>query len=65
MRSSIAARFNTAVSGLLKTEEVSQSLGKLGSEAFTATSAEFTRIIRQAQQQWGPIVKASGFTAEN
>ncbi|MSQ51854.1 MAG: extra-cytoplasmic solute receptor [Betaproteobacteria bacterium] len=61
----IVAKFNGAVSGLLKTEEMRQSLAKLGANAFSATSEEFGQIIRRELERWGPIVKASGFTAED
>jgi tripartite-type tricarboxylate transporter receptor subunit TctC len=59
------ARFNSIVAGLLSSEEMRQSLAKLGTEAFAATPEEFGQIIRRELERWGPIVKASGFTAED
>jgi tripartite-type tricarboxylate transporter receptor subunit TctC len=61
----IVARFNAAVGSLLRTEELRQSLFKLGSEAFVTTSEEFGQIVKRELERWGPIVKASGFTAED
>ena len=61
----IVAKFNAAVAGLLKTEEMRQSLFKLGAEAFTSTPEEFGQIVRRELERWGPIVKASGFTSED
>ena len=61
----IVAKFNAAVGSLLKTEEVRASLAKLGSDAFAATPDEFSAIVRTELQRWGPIVKASGFTADD
>jgi len=59
------ARFNAVVAGLLNSEEMRQSLAKLGSEALATTPEEFGQIIRRELERWGPIVKASGFTAED
>ncbi|MFM9970325.1 MAG: tripartite tricarboxylate transporter substrate-binding protein, partial [Burkholderiales bacterium] len=61
----IVARFNAAVAGLLKTDEMRMSLQKLGSNAFSASSQEFGQIVKTELERWGPIVKASGFTAED
>jgi tripartite-type tricarboxylate transporter receptor subunit TctC len=61
----IVARFNAAVGTLLASEEMKQSLFKLGSEPYASTPAEFTAIIRHELERWGPIVKASGFTADD
>jgi len=61
----IVAKFNSIVSGLLATEDMRQSLAKLGSDAFASTPDEFGQIIRRELERWGPIVKASGFTAED
>ena len=61
----IVAKFNAVVAGLLATEEMKQSLAKLGSDAFASTPEEFGQIVRRELERWGPIVKASGFTAED
>lgn len=61
----IVAKFNAAVASILGTEEMRSSLFKLGSEAFVTTSEEFGQIIKRELERWGPIVKASGFTAED
>jgi tripartite-type tricarboxylate transporter receptor subunit TctC len=61
----IVAKFNAIVAGLLATEEMKQSLAKLGSDAFASTPEEFGQIVRRELERWGPIVKASGFTAED
>ena len=61
----IVAKFNAAVTGLLKTEEMRHSLAKIGANAFTSTSEEFGQIIRRELERWGPVAKASGFTGED
>ncbi len=59
------ARLNAAVAGLLRTEEMRESLAKFGNEALVTTPEEFGQIIRRELERWGSIVKASGFTAED
>ena len=59
------ARLNAAIGNALKSEDVVQSLAKFGVEPYITTPEQFASIIRRDIAKWGPIVKASGFTAED
>lgn len=59
------ARINADVGAALKQEDVVQNLAKFGVEPYIVTPGQFAAIIRRDIDKWGPIVKASGFTAED
>ncbi len=44
---------------------VADALEKAGFDPYTLPQAEFTRRIQAETLRWGPVVKASGFTAES
>jgi predicted nucleic acid-binding Zn ribbon protein len=44
---------------------VLEALGKFAYEAPFADAAQFRAQLRRDLERWGPIVKASGFTAED
>ena len=61
----VVANLNSAISEAVKSADVIESFAKFGVEAAAATPpAEFAALVRADIQRWGPIVKASGFTAE-
>ena len=49
----------------LKSDDVSQSLANYGSEVSFVPATPFAQLVRADIERWGPIVKASGFTAED
>src|SRR5262249_55588010 len=48
----------------LKSPDVADRLSKLGLDPATSTPEEFAKILASDYAKWGPVVKASGFTAE-
>ena len=59
------ARLSAAIGEAVKAEEVIQSFLKFGNEVAYAAPAAFAKLLRDDTERWGPIVKASGFTAED
>ena len=59
----------TALSGALhdavKSKEMVDSLAKVGNEPTFQTPAEFAATVQADLERWGPIVKESGFVAED
>ena len=55
------AALNRATSGNLLTDR----LAGYSMRPLTATSKEFDAMLRDDLQRWGPVVKASGFTADD
>lgn len=49
----------------MKDKAFTESLEKLGFDPYQLSSTEFASRIRRETAYWGPIVKASGFTAES
>jgi tripartite-type tricarboxylate transporter receptor subunit TctC len=41
------------------------SLAKVGNEPTFQTPAEFAATVRADLERWGPVVKASGFVADD
>ena len=60
----VVNRLDTAIRSALRTDAVQQGLTKLGFEAAGESQADFLRVMRTDLERWGPIVQASGFTAE-
>lgn len=58
------ARLNSALQDALKTAAVQQAFAKLGFEVAGESGASFASIVKADLERWGPIVKASGFKAE-
>ena len=59
------AKLAAAARSAVKDPAVVEALDKLGFEAVDMPTADFARRIAQETAQWAPIVKASGFTAED
>jgi tripartite-type tricarboxylate transporter receptor subunit TctC len=59
----------TALSGALhdavKSKEMVDSLARVGNEPTFQTPAEFAATVQADLERWGPIVKESGFVAED
>lgn len=60
----VVNRLDTAIRAALRSDPVQQGLVKLGFEAAGESQADFARLMRSDLERWGPIVRASGFTAE-
>jgi tripartite-type tricarboxylate transporter receptor subunit TctC len=48
----------------LASPDVVERLSKIGMDPVTSTPEEFSRIVASDYAKWGPVVKASGFTAD-
>ena len=59
------ARYNAAIGDALKSGEVAEGYSKFGMDVFAQTPEAFAATIRADLNRWGPVVKASGFTAED
>jgi len=55
---------NRGINKALTSPDVVERLTKLGMDPATSTPDEFARIVASDYAKWGPIVKASGFTAD-
>ena len=55
---------NRGINKALASPDVVERLTKLGMDPATSTPDEFARIVASDYAKWGPIVKASGFTAD-
>jgi tripartite-type tricarboxylate transporter receptor subunit TctC len=55
---------NRGINKALSSPDVIERLTKLGMDPATSTPDEFARIVASDYAKWGPIVKASGFTAD-
>ena len=59
------SRLAMAIGEAARSDEVSQSFLKFGNEVSVTTGANFVSLVRSDIERWGPVVKASGFTAED
>jgi len=55
---------NRSLNQALKSPDVAERLTKLGMDPAPTSPEEFGRILAADYSKWGPVVKASGFTAE-
>jgi tripartite-type tricarboxylate transporter receptor subunit TctC len=60
----IVRQLNDGIIAALKTPEVLQRMETLGAESVGSTPEEFAVFVKSEIARWGPIVKASGVTAE-
>jgi len=59
------AKLDDLLRDILKQPDVLEALGKFAYEAPFADAAQFRAQLRRDLERWAPIVKASGFTAED
>ena len=59
------ADLSAAVGEALKAKEVAEGLLRLGYETAPSTPAGFAARVRADFERWGPIVRGSGFTADD
>jgi len=57
-------QLNRSLNQALKSPDVAERLTKLGMDPAPTTPEEFGRILAADYAKWGPVVKASGFTAD-
>ncbi|MBT2326867.1 twin-arginine translocation pathway signal protein [Variovorax paradoxus] len=58
------AQLNAAVRDALASAEIKDGFRKMSFKPRGESPAEFAKLIRSDYEQWGPIVKATGFTVE-
>lgn len=59
------ARLNSMVREALKAPDVVEGLAKNSLQPFTQSTEEFVAMVKSDLARWAPIVKATGFTAED
>ncbi len=64
MAPDIVLALNAAVSEAVRSREMSESFAKMGNEAKFQTADQFAAQVKADLERWGPVVKASGFVAE-
>jgi tripartite-type tricarboxylate transporter receptor subunit TctC len=55
---------NVAIGEVVKSREMTESLAKIGNETKFQPPDQFAATVRTDLERWGPVVKASGFVAE-
>jgi tripartite-type tricarboxylate transporter receptor subunit TctC len=55
---------NAAIGEAARSPEMTAALEKFGNEPFFETPQQFALTLKAAIERWGPVVKASGFVAE-
>jgi len=61
----VVKRVSNAINDAVQSGDTQQNLFKFGMESAAATPIGFGEIVRQDLEKWRPIVKASGFSAED
>ncbi|UUX94472.1 Bug family tripartite tricarboxylate transporter substrate binding protein [Aquabacterium sp. J223] len=61
----VVQRLQAQVREALNTKEVQDGLAKLQLQANFAPPQEFARLIREDTEQWGPVIRESGFTPDD
>jgi tripartite-type tricarboxylate transporter receptor subunit TctC len=61
----IVAALNSAIAVAVKSHEMVDSLAKVGNEPGYETPEQFAATVKADIARWGPVVKASGFVAED
>jgi tripartite-type tricarboxylate transporter receptor subunit TctC len=61
----VTRRAADAVRAAVMSPDVVEAFAKLGLESAASTPAELAQMIKTENAQWGPVVKAVGFTPEN
>jgi len=59
------SRLSEAIALAARSGEVPENIQKFGMQPVTSGPAAFAATLREDLQRWAPIVKASGFTAED
>lgn len=59
------ARLSASIGEATRSDEVIQSFAKFGNDVSYVAPAAFASLVRGDIDRWGPVVKASGFTADD
>ena len=60
----IVSRAASTINDALKSPELRETYSKFGMDPLGGTPESFAALIKSDLAQWGPVIKASGFTAE-
>jgi len=60
----IVDQLNRSLNAALTSPDVAERLTRLGMDPAPSTPEEFGRVLAADYAKWGPVVKATGFTAE-
>ncbi len=60
----LVRRLNAAINETLQTPEMTELLAKLGLQPLRLGVDEFARFVRAETERWGPLVRSTGFKAE-
>jgi tripartite-type tricarboxylate transporter receptor subunit TctC len=60
----VVAKLNTAIRTALKAKPLVEGLEKLSFEIEGASSTDYAKTVKVELERWAPVVKASGFSAE-
>jgi tripartite-type tricarboxylate transporter receptor subunit TctC len=60
----VVAALNAAIAEAVGSPEVTESLARMGSDALSEPPDAFAARLKADMERWGPVVKASGFVAE-
>jgi tripartite-type tricarboxylate transporter receptor subunit TctC len=60
----VVSALSAAIGEATKSSDMAENLAKFGSEPTFETLAQFAMTVKAELERWGPIVKASGFVAE-
>lgn len=58
------AKTSAILNALMQRQDIKDGYAGIGMETMQSTPASFAAVIKSDMERWGPIVKASGFTAE-
>jgi tripartite-type tricarboxylate transporter receptor subunit TctC len=61
----IVAALSAAIADAVKSPQMGESLAKIGNLPAFQTPVEFAAVVKADVARWAPIVKASGFIAED
>ena len=56
---------NAAIGEAVKSPEMIDNLARIGNEPKFELPEQFAATVRADMERWGPVVKASGFVAED
>jgi tripartite-type tricarboxylate transporter receptor subunit TctC len=61
----VVSALSAAMGEATKSSEVAENLAKFGSEAAFESPTQFATTVKADLERWGPVVKSSGFVAED
>ena len=61
----VVLRLNTLVGEALQAPDFVASLATYGLQPIHQSPQEFAQIVKADYEKWGPIVRSTGFTAED